>query len=167
MTQLALLGRLVPVTVDPAVEPNDSTHAMAVLISTTTFLQQNARTLTPGTIAYINALAGLGIAPKRSFTPCAGTADQQAGDYTFYIGVEDLAINSDPLWWASCMIHDGGHAWLSRQGQVSTGVTVEQMLTQDQIFWMTQLGNCQPYIDALTAYLNDPAAIQARINEAI
>jgi|HubBroStandDraft_6_1064221.scaffolds.fasta_scaffold27055_6 hypothetical protein len=167
MTQLALLGRLVPVTVDPAVQPNDATHALAVLIAATTFLQTHSKTLTPGTIAYIGSLAGLGIAPKRSFTPCAGTADQQDGDYVFYIGVEDLAINSDPLWWAGCIIHDGGHAWLSRQGQVSTGIAVEQMLTQDQIFWMTQLGNCQPYVDDLTAYLNDPAAIQARIDQAV
>jgi hypothetical protein len=167
MTQLALLGRVVPVTVDPAVQPNDATHALAVLIGATTFLQSNSKTLTPGMISYIGALAGLGIAPNRSFTPCAGTADQAAGDYNFYIGVEDLQINSDPLWWAGCIIHDGGHAWLSRQGQVSTGVPVEQMLTQDQIFWLTQIGNAQPYIDSLTVYLNNPAAIQARIDQAV
>ena len=41
------------------------------------------------------------------------------------------------------------------------------MLTQDQIFWLTQIGNCQPYIDDLTAYMNNPAAIQARIAEAV
>ena len=94
MTQLALLGRLVPVTVDPAVQPNDATHALAVLIGATTFLQSNSKTLTPGMISYIGSLAGLGIAPNRSFTPCAGTADQEAGDYNFYIGVEDLQINA-------------------------------------------------------------------------
>ena len=118
-------------------------------------------------IDYVGALQGLGVALHRSFTPCAGTADVGDGEFVFFIGADDVAVNPDPVWYASTIIHDGGHAWLSRQGQASTGVLVEEALTQVQIDYYGAVGGPPSYVASLVAYKGDPAAIQARIGQAV
>jgi hypothetical protein len=85
----------------------------------------------------------------------------------FFIGADDVAVNPDPLWYASTIIHDGGHASLSQQGQMATGVAVEEALTQVQIDYYNAIGGRPTYIASLLNYMGDPAAIQARINQAV
>jgi len=114
-------------------------------------------------IQYIDALRGLGVAVNRGFTPCKGTQDADVAEYVFFIGAADVAVNPDPLWYASTIIHDGGHAWLDQQDQTATGVAVEQALTQVQIDYYTVLGSRPTYIADLQAYIADPAAIEMRI----
>jgi len=103
----------------------------------------------------------------RGFTPCAGTAEVSDGEFVYFIGADDVTVNSDPLWYASTIIHDGGHAWLSQQEQASTGVTVEQALTRVQIDYYTSVGGRPTYITSLQTYIDSPAAIQARIAQEV
>jgi hypothetical protein len=123
--------------------------------------------LSPAAVDYVRALSGLGVALHRSFTPCAGTADQDEGEYVFFIGADDVTVNPDPLWYASTIIHDGGHAWLSRRGETATGVPVEERLTQVQIDYYSAVGGRPTYIASLKTYKDDPAAILSRINQAV
>ncbi len=107
------------------------------------------------------------MAAHRSFTPCAGTAHVEDGEFVFFIGAEDVAVNPDPLWYASTIIHDGGHAFLSREGQPATGIAVEEALTRVQIEYYNAVGGRPTYVTSLVNYIADPAAIQARISQAV
>jgi hypothetical protein len=163
-----LLGADLPITVEEGAD-GVVDQVLPVIQNAAAVLntQFAAGQLTPLAISYIRALRGLGVALHRGFTPCAGTQDQGDGEYVFYIGAEDVAVNDDALWYASTIIHDGGHAWLSQQGQLATGVAVEEALIQVQIDYYNAIGGRPTYITDLADYMNDPAAIQARISEAV
>ena len=76
-------------------------------------------------------------------------------------------MNADPNWYASTVIHDGGHAWLSQHGQLATGVDVEVALTQVQIDYYNTVGAPAGYIESLTDYKNNTGAILARIGQEV
>lgn len=163
-----MLGSALPISVEPGAEDVVSEVLPVIQGAADVLNAQFARDqLSQVAIDYIRSLKGLGVALHRSFTPCAGTADQAAGDYVFYIGADDVTVNPDPLWYASTIIHDGGHAWLSQQSQTATGVAVEQTLTQVQIDYYDAVGGRPTYVTALQDYMGDPVAIQARINQAV
>jgi hypothetical protein len=163
-----ILGRALPISIEPGAEGVVDEVLPVIQGAADVLNAQNARgQLGQTAIQYIAALSGLGVALHRSFTPCAGTADQADGEYVFFIGADDVAINADPLWYASTIIHDGGHAWLSRQGDAATGVPVEEALTQVQIDYYNAVGGRPTYIADLQSYMSNPAAIQARISQAV
>ena len=168
MAEVELLGKVLPVTVEPGAE-GVVDEVLPVIQGAADVLnaQFGRGQLSQIAVDYVGALHGLGVALHRSFTPCAGTADVDDGEYVFFIGAEDVAVNPDPLWYASTIIHDGGHAWLSQQGQAATGVAVEEALTQVQIDYYDAVGGRPTYVAALVAYKDDPAAIQARIDQAV
>ncbi len=161
---IQLLNQSLPISVEPGAEGGAET-VMSVIQDAVSQLnaQFAAGRLGSTAIQYIGALQGLGVALNRGFTPCKGTQDADVAEYVFFIGAADVAVNADPLWYASTIIHDGGHAWLDQQNQTATGVTVEQALTQVQIDYFAELGSRPTYMENLPAYIADPAAIQARI----
>lgn len=165
---ILLLGKLLPVSVEDGAD-GVVAEVLPVIQGAADVLnaQFSRGQLSATAIDYIRALAGLGVALHRGFTPCPGTADESAGDYVFYIGAEDVTFNHDVLWYASTIIHDGGHAWLSQQGQTATGVAVEVALTQVQIDYYNAVGGRPTYITNLQDYMGNPAAIQARINQEV
>jgi hypothetical protein len=165
---VVLLGKTLPISVEDGADAVVDEVAPVIQGAVDVLNAQFARgQLSATAISYIQALAGLGVALHRGFTPCAGTADQAAGEYVYFIGADDVTFNPDPLWYASTIIHDGGHAWLSQQGQAATGVPVEEALTQVQIDYYNAIGGRPTYIASLQSYVGDPAAIQARINQAV
>jgi hypothetical protein len=165
---VVLLGKALQISIEQGAE-NVVDEVLPVIQGAADVLNaQFARgQLSPTAIDYVRALGGLGVALHRSFTPCAGTADQNEGEYVFFIGADDVTVNPDPLWYASTIIHDGGHAWLSQQGGAATGVLVEEQLTQVQIDYYDAVGGRPTYVASLQNYKNDPAAIQSRINQAV
>lgn len=163
-----LLGRSLPISVEPGADGVVGEVLPVIQGAVDVLNAQNTRKqLSPTALKYIKSLSGLGVALHRSFTPCAGTADVADGEYVFFIGAEDVEINPDPLWYASTIIHDGGHAWLSQQGETATGVPVEEALTQIQIAYYNAVGGRPTYIASLQGYLSNPSAIQARINQLV
>src|SRR5579864_1323401 len=141
-----ILGRALPISIEPGAEGVVDEVLPVIQGAADVLNAQNARgQLSQTATQYIAALSGLGVALHRGFTPCAGTADQTDGEYVYFIGADDVAINSDPLWYASTIIHDGGHAWLSRQGDAATGVPVEEALTQVQIDYYNAVGGRPTY----------------------
>jgi hypothetical protein len=165
---ILLLGRTLSVTVEPGAEDLVGTVYPVIRAAADVLNSQNDQgKLNATAVDYIGALRGLGIAQHRSFTPCIGTADIGDGEFIFFVGAEDVAQNADPNWYASTIIHDGGHAWLSQQDKPSTGVPVEVDLTQIQIDYYTTVDGPPSYIADLQAYRDDPAAIQARIMEEV
>ncbi len=168
MATVELLGVTLPVSVEPGAEDVVGEVLPVIQGAADVLNAQSARgQLSPIAIQYVQALKGLGVALHRSFTPCAGTADEAYGEFVFFIGADDVAVNPDPLWYASTIIHDGGHAWLSQQGQPSTGVPVEEALTQVQIDYYDAVGGRPTYVQSLVAYKADPSAIQARIQQEV
>ena len=168
MPDIELLGRTLPVIVEPDAE-GVVHEVLPVIQEAAAVLNAHfaAEQLSQTVIDYVGALRGLGIALHRSFTPCIGTADVDDGEFVYFFGAEDVAVNQDPLWYASTIIHDGGHAWLSQQGQVSTGVAVEQALTQVQLDYYAAVQGPPSYVEDLVKYKNDPDAIEARILQAV
>ena len=163
-----LLGRALPISVEPGAEGVVGEVLPVIQGAVDVLNAQNARgQLSQTALRYIKALSGLGVALHRSFTPCAGTADVADGEYVFFIGAEDVEVNPDPLWYASTIIHDGGHAWLSQQGRTATGIPVEEALTRIQIAYYNAVGGRPTYIASLQGYLSNPSAIQARINQLV
>jgi hypothetical protein len=163
-----LLGRALPISVEAGAEGMVDEVVPVIQGAADVLNAQHARgQLSQLAIEYVGALSGLGVALHRSFTPCAGTADQDAGEYVFFVGADDVAVNSDPLWYASTIIHDGGHAWLSRRGRTATGVRVEETLTQVQIDYYNAVGGRPTYIASLQTYIDNPAAIRARISQQV
>jgi hypothetical protein len=161
---VVLLGRTLPISTEPGAQAMHDQVVAVILAAADLLNRQFANGELSDTVAqYIGALHGLGVGSHRSFTPCIGTCDIDLGEFVFFIGADDVAANPDPVWYASTIIHDGGHAWLSQNGQTSIGVAVEQSLTQVQIDYYTKLGNRPTYISNLEAYIGDPDAIQARI----
>src|SRR5579884_1917305 len=118
MAQVTLLGTVLPIVVEPGAQA-DVDEVTPVIEAAVQVLnaQSAAGQLADEVVAYIRALRGLGVGSGRSFTPCKGTADEELGDYVYFIGVEDVKRNADPYWYCSTIIHDGGHAWLSQQGR--------------------------------------------------
>ena len=166
--QVDLLGRTLDVSVEPGADGVVAEVLPVIQGAVDVLNAQHARgELSPMAIEYVGALSGLGVALHRSFTPCAGTADLADGEYVFFIGADDVALNADPLWYASTIIHDGGHAWLSRQGRPSIGIPVEEALTRVQIDYYNAVGGRPTYIASLQTYIDNPAAIQARINQEV
>jgi hypothetical protein len=167
-TEIVLLGRSLAVSIEPGAE-NVVNEVLPVLQRSANVLndQFSQGQLSQTAIQYIGALRGLGVALHRSFTPCIGTADVADGEFVYFIGADDVTANPDPLWYASTIIHDGGHAWLSQQGQTSTGVPIEEALTQVQIDYYNTIGGRPTYITSLQAYIDNPAAIQARIAQEV
>jgi hypothetical protein len=163
-----LLGRQLQIAVEPGADGVVAEVLPVIQGAADVLNAQNARgQLSQTAIQYIGALSGLGVALHRSFTPCAGTADQADGEYVFFIGADDVGLNPDPLWYASTIIHDGGHAWLSRHGRTATGVRVEEALTRVQIAYYDAVGGRPTYVASLQNYIGDPAAIQARITQEV
>ena len=168
MDPIELLGTKLPISVEAGAEGVVNEVLPVIQGAADVLNAQFARgQLTQANVDYVTALRGLGVAMNRSFTPCAGTADVGAGEYVFFIGAEDVTVNPDPLWYASTIIHDGGHAYLSQHGGVATGGAVEQQLTQVQIDYYNAIGGRPTYIQDLVDYMNDPTAIQARITQAV
>ncbi len=164
MAQVTLLGTDLPIVVEPGAEDDEAEVTPVIQAAAAVLNGQFADGRLPDRVVdYVRALRGLGVGAGRSFTPCAGTADVEDGEYVYFIGVQDVRVNPDPLWYCSTIIHDGGHAWLSQQGRPATGVEVEQALTQVQIDYYETLGERPSYVQNLIAYRDDPAAIQARI----
>jgi len=161
---IVLLGRPLDVRIEPGAE-DDVDEVLPVIQGAADVLNaQNDRgQLDALAIRYLGALRGLGVGLGRSFTPCKGTADEDLGLYVYFMGKLDVDRNADPLWWASTMIHDGGHAWLSQNGQPATGVAVEQALTKVQIDYYNAVGGRPTYVANLEGYMADAGAIQARI----
>jgi hypothetical protein len=141
MPQVNLLGKTLPVQTMPGAD-SAFAEVFPVIQGAVDVLnaQFGRNQLNETAIDYIRALNGLGVALERSFTPCAGTADFSSYQYVFFIGDEDVKVNADPLWYASTIIHDGGHARLSQLGQTAVGVAVEQALTQVQIDYYNSVG---------------------------
>jgi hypothetical protein len=163
-----LLGRALPISVEPGAEGVVEEVLPVIQGAVDVLNAQNTRKqLSPTALKYVKALSGLGVALHRSFTPCAGTACLADGEYVFFIGADDVTLNPDPLWYASTIIHDGGHAWLSQQGEAATGIPVEEALTEIQIAYYTAVGGRPTYIASLQGYLSNPTAIQARINQLV
>jgi hypothetical protein len=161
---VTLLGRVLPISMEPGADGAYDNVLKAIREAVDHLNDQFARgELSPTVTNYIGALRGLGVGANRSFTPCKGTCDENLGDYIYFVGAADVAANHDGLWYASTIIHDGGHAWLSQQGQPSVGLAVEKALTQVQIDYYTQLGSRPTYITNLQTYMSDDEAINARI----
>ena len=168
MATIELLGRTLPVSVEPGAEGVVGEVLPVIQGAADVLNAQFGRgQISQVAIDYIGALHGLGVALHRSFTPCIGTADQELGEFVFFIGDADVKVNPDPLWYASTIIHDGGHAWLSQNGRPSVGVDVEETLTRVQIDYYDAVGGRPTYVTSLREYMGDPVAIQARIGQEV
>jgi hypothetical protein len=172
-----LLGNPLPVTVLPGAE-GSADAVLNVIQATATLLNQQSAQLDDVARKYLGALRGFGVSQQRSFTPCRDTAYQEDGLYVFFLGEFDVLGgddaagdfqngSNDARWWASCMIHDGGHAWLSQQGQIDVGVDVEKALTQVQIDYYNAVGGPASYIQYLQTYMNNNTLILARIAQPV
>lgn len=81
------------------------------------------------------------------------------------VGFADQNLNNlSPGMLASIILHDGYHQWAHDNGQQSWGVDAEIAATQAQLSAASYTSLTQTEIQYLTDYMNNPAAIDARIN---
>jgi hypothetical protein len=162
-----LLGKSLPITVAPGVDDATVAKVLPVIQNAVDVLNGQQDRLTDVMQKYIGALQGFGISLDRSFTPLPTTADAADGVYVYFFGAADVAINVNPRWYASTIIHDGGHASLSQEGKVAIGVQVEQELVGVQIDYYAAVGDPDNFTANLQNYENDTLAIQHRINQPV
>lgn len=163
---ITLLAKSLPVVVAPGADAA-SDKVWSVIKAAADLLNAQQAQLNATMLQYIGALQGFGIASERSFTPLPDTADAELGVYVFFVGVADVDINDDAHWYASTIIHDGGHSWLSQHNEVAIGIDVEEALTQVQIDYYGIVGDPANYTSSLQNYEHNTVAIQNRINQPV
>ena len=116
--------------------------------------QFNSGTLTSTEIVFLNSISAFHLTTGRS----------GVDNGIFYVSVREVARNRERIWWRSATIHDSGYQWLRNNGMPYTGVIVEFDLMKIQAGHLMRVGANSCAADAVN-WMNNPADIQARINE--